>query len=83
MTNAEIIQRHAQFANNELTAEDLAYRLNCLLRLCHTAADNDQPTPFAGSTGLCFGLELAEIWAGDLIEVIENLQGAAKKGGAA
>ncbi|WP_299872915.1 hypothetical protein [uncultured Sulfitobacter sp.] len=80
MTNAEIIQRHAPFANHELTAEDLAYRLNSLLRLCHTAADNDQPTAFSEGNGLCFGLKLAEKWAGELIEVIENLEKAAKKG---
>ncbi len=82
MTNAEIIQRHAPFANHELTAEDIAYRLTSLLRLCHTAADNDQPTQFKEGNGMCFALEMAEIWAGDLIEVIENLE-KAKKGGAA
>lgn len=81
MTNAEIIQRHAPFAHHELTADDLAYRLTSLLRPCHTAADNDDPTYFKDGNGLCFALEMAEIWSGDLIEVIENLQHAAKKGG--
>lgn len=74
--------RHSLRKGDEPSASELAYRLSALLRVCCMAKDNDNGPLFKDWDGLAKTLELAESWAGDLIEAVEYLEMDTEKGGA-